>query len=100
VGNTQNGVNTKLPRRVVVKELISGRYSPGARPLSWDERREQVEIVRTTSGEQIKLFSNGGQSTPGAGWELLLTKLRPHQGEEAVGEEAIEWTLYGLKRLD
>ena len=80
-----------LPRRVVVSEVLSGRYAAGSRPVSWDARREGVESVRTTEGDNIRLFSNGGQSTPNKNWELLLTK----ENQFAEGE-AFSWTLYGV----
>lgn len=80
---------TKLPRRIIVEQLIEGRYPAGQKPISWDERREGIELVQTSSGEQIRLASNGGQSTPAKGWELLLTSLDP-------SSNASKWTLYGL----
>lgn len=78
----------KLPRRVTVAQVLQSRYAPGRRPGSWDARREGIERIRTTSGEELELFSTGGQSSPAPGWELLLTEPR---------DTAVEWTLYGLK---
>ena len=74
---------------VVVKEIVSGRYGslPG-RPLSWDERREGIDIVRDSAGRLHRLFSDGGQSTPQPGWKLLL-----RDGDARAG---FRWTLYGM----
>lgn len=81
----------QLPRRVKIKEVVQGRY-PTDRPISWDHRKSGVELVRSAEGETLKLFSNGGQSTPQSGWELLLMR------EVMVGgDSALEWTLYGLQ---
>jgi len=85
-----------LPRRVVVKEVKGGRYAPGSRPQSWDARIVGIDQVVTTSGEELALFSSGQQSTPMAGWELLLTKR--YAGSDAASGEALEWTLYGISR--
>jgi hypothetical protein len=85
------GEGIKLPRRVVVKELLSGRYAPGSRPVSWDDRKEGFESIVTEDGETILLASNGGQSTPTGAWELLLT----NQIESESGP-AYSWTLYGV----
>ena len=81
-----------LPRRVTVKEVISGRYPAGERPYSWDQRYAAAETVVTVDDEELVLISNGGQSTPSSGWELLLT-------EEVMtedGQKGIAWTLFGL----
>jgi hypothetical protein len=90
-------LSTKLPRRVVVEEVISSRYPPGERPTSWDKRHQGTEKIRTTEGEELLIYSNGGQSSPAKGWEILLTK----EGNEdcsPVDGQPISWTLYGLKR--
>ena len=81
-----------LPRRVIVQEVLEARYEPGERPSSWDARGPGVETVRTRDGELVKLLSNGGQSSPASGWELLLTKESANGAEPA----AYEWTLYGI----
>jgi len=105
----------KLPRRVVVRQVLSSRYQPGERPLSWDERYPGVETIETIEGETIQLYSNGGQSSPAPGWEILLTKTIPlslafgapkaakgsfagetEESSEAIEEAASEWTLYGI----
>jgi hypothetical protein len=69
---------------------LAGRYQPGTRPVLWDERFPGVDRVITTSGETIDLLSEGGQSSPAPGWELLLT-------EELAGQGS-RWTLYGISR--
>jgi hypothetical protein len=84
---------SKLPRRVVVSEVLDSRYGPGLRPISWDQRFEGVERVLADSGEEILLFSGGGQSSPAPGWELLLTKEAENKEQPAV----LEWTLYGIR---
>lgn len=83
-----------LPRRIRIQEILSGRYAPGKRPLSWDARKPGVEKVRTADGEVLSLYSNGGQSTPAPGWQLLLTK--PHASATAEEAGALQWTLYGV----
>ncbi len=75
--NTSDG----FPRRVKIKSVLrsryesrgDGRFLSGSKPLSWDERISGVDEVLTENGERLELFSNGGQSTPAPGWELLLT---------------------------
>ncbi len=93
-----------LPRRVIVKEVLDCRYSPGQRPLSWDKRYPGVEGIVTTEGESVTLYSNGGQSSPRPGWELLLLKPADSTPEQSVDEDvpsgAISWTLYGIKKLE
>ena len=71
------------------KSLRSDLYSPDLmRPLSWDERRAGIDVVSVSTGETLKLFSDGGQSVPQPGWEIVLTG-----GDDATGRI---WTLYGL----
>ncbi len=84
----------QLPRRIRVKETLSGRYEAGSRPVSWDDRRSGVEKIIADNGETITLYSNGGQSTPAPGWELLLTKEANDVGEA----HAVHWTVYGMAR--
>jgi hypothetical protein len=85
------GIKDTLPRRVVVSRVLTGRYAPGSRPVSWDDRKEGVESVLTVDGQTLRLYSNGGQSTPSVNWELLLTN------EQADVSGAIfSWTLYGI----
>ncbi len=57
--------NATENRVVTVKEVVSGRYGslPG-RPLEWAERREGIDIIRDSDGKLVRLFSDGGQSTP------------------------------------
>lgn len=86
-----------LPKRIIVAEVLRSRYKPGQRPVSWDERSPGLESVRGSDGEEYQLFSNGGQSTPAPGWELLLTNVVEVEGEQ--GASGLEWTLYGIKKL-
>ena len=80
-------------QRIVVQKVISGRYPSNIRPTRWDDRTAGVEKVISTSGEEIALFSNGGQSTPEIGWEILLmdTVTSPDAATSARA-----WTLYGI----
>ena len=78
----------KTPLRLEINELVESRYAHGERPLSWDERAAGIDIVRTTEGRCIKLFSDGGQSPPKKGWVIMIT------GGSA--EQGYHWTLYGL----
>lgn len=88
----------RLPARVQVAELVSSRYSgndtgKGAdrsqqRPPSWDDRREGVDVVRTLSGETVRLYSSAMQSPPQPGWVVLITG--------GCGETGYTWTLYGI----
>lgn len=89
-----------LPRRVRVASVIKGRYLPGTRPLSWDERSSGIDIVNTDGDGEVTLWSNGGQSTPAPGWEILLTKLMDVDGTQVAESHStsvpVQWTLYGL----
>ncbi len=76
-------------RRVVVKEIIASRYAPGKRPARWNERVAGIDEVETTSGEHLSLLSEGDQSSPAPGWELLLN-------DETGDTKAVTWTLYGI----
>lgn len=84
---------TELPRRIVVSKTISGRYRPGERPVNWGKRRAGIDRVTDASGLDITLVSNGGQSTPAPGWELLLT-----ERADLDNQSGFAWTLYGLKK--
>ena len=77
-------------RRIIVSEVLSSRYEPGERPVSWDKRFSGYDEVRTVEGETVRLLSDGGQSSPAPGWELLLTKPSPQDNT------AFQWTLYGI----
>ena len=88
-----------LPKKISVKEVVSSRYEVGQRPTSWDDRRSGLEVVKTEQGEVVNLYSNGGQSSPHAGWELLLIERLDHslESEKTSSVPAYTWTLYGLK---
>jgi len=95
-------LSEKLPRRVLVSRVISYRYDDRRRPLSWDKRHAGLESIETAEGEIINLLSNGGQSTPKPGWELLLIKNAEqadfeNQLVEWNESSAVTWTLYGIK---
>lgn len=78
----------KLPLRTKISKVVSGRYKPGKKPLSWDARISGVDVCIDAEGSEIQLISNGDQSTPAPGWELLLTSCND-QGQYS-------WTLYGI----
>ncbi len=78
-----------LPARVRVAETVSSRYPGNEKPLSWDERAAGIDTIRTSEGATVKLASDGGQSPPKKGWELILNELRG---------DSYTWTLYGLPR--
>lgn len=93
-----SGKSDTLPRKVLVKALVSSRYDDlysshklvcGGRPESWDDRVAGTDIIKTEEGEQIILQSNGQQSPPIPGHVLML-----QDGDSARG---FSWTLYGLK---
>ena len=86
-----------LPRKVVVKELLSSRYdelyasgalAKGTRPALWENRREGTDAVRLDTGEEITLISDGQQSPPQPGWALMLNG--------GAVETGFTWTLYGI----
>jgi len=81
---------SSLPKRVIVKEVVSGRYKSGTKPMTWDRRYSGIDKILTADDETIELASTGGQSTPATGWELLLI-------ENKAGE-SFSWTLYGIPK--
>ncbi|MBN8549157.1 MAG: hypothetical protein J0M12_07590 [Deltaproteobacteria bacterium] len=78
-----------LPARIRVAETISSRYAGNERPSSWDLRKPGVDVIRTADGHTLTLHSDGGQSPPKKGWELMLTDSR---------DDGYAWTLYALPR--
>lgn len=91
----------KLPARIQVQEIISSRYGNAykagqrfddrlPRPLSWDERIEGIDVVKSVDGASIKLASSAMQTPPQSGWVLLLT--------DGSAEAGFRWTLYGMPR--
>ncbi len=94
-------------RRIIVAEISAGRYDPGFKPLSWDDRRPAIESITTTEGEEIKLFSSSGQSTPKTGWILMLVGKAtekelsqiPNLNDLGNGSEIFSWTLYGIQKI-
>ncbi len=80
-------------RKVVVASLKQARYADKRRPLSWDQRRDGIDVITSQAGEDIRLWSDAGQSPPQAGWVILLTS----EGERAdKAHDGYRWTLYGL----
>jgi hypothetical protein len=78
----------KLPARKKIGKIVSGRYLPGKKPVSWDDRMEGTDVCLDSEGLEIELYSTGDQCTPAPGWELLLTS-RNEDGRYS-------WTLYGI----
>lgn len=77
--------------KVLVLELVSSRYdgaSASRRPLSWDERREGIDEIRSSDGSVLKLNSSAMQSPPKPGWVIVLT--------EGTAKDGYSWTLYGI----
>ena len=104
--------SSKLPRRVVVSEVVHGRQmvhgslatstnpNEGAKNIRWNTRRPGIESIRTTDGETISIYSGGAQSTPAPGWILLLNGEKQINSETcSASETAFSWTLYGIKRV-
>ena len=85
-----------VPAQITVAELVSSRYGAAmgsvvkGRPSSWDGRKSGIDVVRSESGETVKLLSDGQQSPPEKGWKIVLI-----DGDSAGG---FRWTLYGLPR--
>jgi hypothetical protein len=77
-----------LNQRVQVQQIISSRYQHNLRPARWEQRLDGVDVILTTEGKEIRLMSDGGQSPPQIGWEIMIT------GEVSTG--LYSWTLYGL----
>jgi len=82
-------VHANIPFRAVISSVVSGKYKPGTKPLSWDERRSGVDVVVNSEGQEITLDSRGDQSTPNVGWEILIN------GKSDIG---FTWTLYGVQK--
>lgn len=80
----------KLPRTVIVSELLSSRYQDNKRPLSWDVRKAGFDSIRTTEGELITLHSSGQQTPPHSGWIIML--------RDEVEGGGYSWTLYGMPK--
>ena len=79
---------TSLPATVMVSDVVTSRYPVNKRPALWDRRKAGVDVVRTSDGQVLKLWSDGQQSPPSPGWTLVL-----REGDENRG---YSWTLYGI----
>ncbi len=101
--NTRSEANThkalRISAKVCVADVVLSRYASttrasyagsqrDARPSSWDERVEGIDVIRAVGGETITLKSSAMQSTPKPGWIIVLTG-----GSEQAG---YSWTLYGI----
>jgi hypothetical protein len=81
-------MSVKLPARIKISSVVSGRYAAGKKPVSWDKRVSGIDVCLDQDGTELQLLSSGDQSTPAPGWELLLTA-RNEDGQ-------FNWTLYGV----
>jgi hypothetical protein len=79
-----------IPLTIRVEKILESRYPRHARPSSWDERRDGKDIVLTPDGKTITLWSDGQQSPPQPGWEIVLREYEPGVG--------YTWTLYGMNQ--
>lgn len=79
-----------LPRLVTVSSIVSSRYSENRRPQSWDERTPGVDVIRDSSGSELRIVSDGQQSPPQPGWVIQLLG-----GDHTAG---YRWTLFGIPR--
>lgn len=99
----------KLPARVQVAEVVCSRYgeSVDGRPACWAARKGGVDVIKTTSGETVRLLSEGQQSTPEPGWILMLRDYVSDIGVSDIGvsdacvsdacaSEGYRWTLFGI----
>jgi hypothetical protein len=94
---TTAAIETETATRLSVIELVASRYDAieggmrqlgSERPLFWDDRKEGLDIVRSASGEEVRLHSTYMQSPPKPGWVIVLTG-----GDR---ESGFTWTLYGI----
>jgi hypothetical protein len=83
--------SVELPKSVQVESIISSRYAGHQRPLSWDDRREGIDVVRTGDQRTLRLLSDGGQSPPQPGWTIIIS-----EGNESSG---YRWTLYSMPQV-
>ena len=79
-----------FPFRAVVSSVVSGKYKPGTKPLSWDERNSGLDVILNAEGEELVLDSRGDQSTPNTGWEILIN---------GKSDKGYQWTLYGVRKV-
>lgn len=80
----------KLPVCVQVDSILSSRYPGNERPLSWDDRRDGIDTIRTKDQKTLRLLSDGGQSPPQPGWSILIS--------EGDASQGYKWTLYGMPK--
>lgn len=81
---------SRLPARIAVAELVDSRYVDGKRPEQWEKRLEGIDLIKSEEGAVLKLWSDGGQSPPQAGWGIVLVS-----GDATRG---YNWTLYSLPK--
>jgi hypothetical protein len=80
----------KLPIVTEVQSVVKSRYLNLEKPPEWDQRIDGIDVVFTTDGAELKLYSSGMQSTPRPGWKILLRS--KNESNE------FSWTLYGFQR--
>jgi hypothetical protein len=87
----QASTSITCPQRITVEQVVSSRYPPShERPENWADRLAGQDLVRSSDGQLILLQSDGGQSPPQVGWQILL-----REGNAASG---YEWTLVGMPK--
>ncbi len=80
----------KLPVCIEVESVLSSRYPGNERPLSWDDRCDGIDTIRTKDQKTLRLLSDGGQSPPRAGWSIVIS-----EGDASKG---YKWTLYSMPK--
>ena len=78
----------EIPKRVCVREVVSSRYVNNHRPGSWDSRIAGIDVIKGSEGQTVRLLSDGSQSPPKMGWEILLT--------DEIEPALFTWTLYSI----
>ena len=84
-------IDMQLPKKIVVKKLLSGRYDNLSKPLLWDDRKAGLDKIEDGEGRVYSLQSAGDQSSPSPGWQIILTS----RGDSP---DSFNWTLYGLPK--
>lgn len=90
--SSSGGISGQERFRVKVSKLISSRYAGNVRPESWDLRTAGTDTIETEDGRTLKLLSDGQQSPPRPGWQLVITG--------GDGAEGYTWTLYSMPHAE
>lgn len=82
--------------KIQVKKILTSRYSAVTddtglnRPQNWSDRKDGIDTIETDTGETLRLYSTGQQSSPKVGWIIVLTGTKP--------DGSSSWTLFGMPR--